>query len=97
MSRLERFEHTFLSFQGRIGRLRYLLNSILPSIVVTVGIVLINLSVEWVSSWIPGGKWMERAFELVRLILVFALFVGGVWIWLSAGVRRLHDLGASGL
>ena len=95
-SGLRRFERTFLSFEGRIGRLRYLAHTIL----LPTGGLIVSVLFTVVLNLIPWGGWVGVALEvIVRMIggtLFFAFFVLVIWIWLSAGIRRLHDMGASG-
>ena len=70
-----------LSLEGRIGRLRYLV----VSTIVIVGVLL-----GWLVASIVGD------LGPVALALYAAGGILALWLSLSAGVRRLHDIGHSG-
>ena len=78
------FTHTVFDFDGRIGRLTYLLYSILnwlvTAVLIIVGLVLTKPGL----TVIPG------------ILLVFAAMVSLTWVSLALIVKRLHDTGHSG-
>lgn len=91
MATLQRFERTFLTFEGRIGRRRYLGLSLLP-LVFYVLVLLYLLTIAFV----PGGSFLAPFIGPLFGALFLLLAVLTIWIWLSAGVRRLHDMGLNG-
>lgn len=86
-----------LSFYGRSGRVRYLLESLGPYVVlialIIAMIVLGNGAGRLPST--PSDFHPARGFWAA--VVAFVLGCGlGVWIEIAAQVRRLHDLGQSG-
>ncbi len=89
---LARLRQTFLSFDGRIGRLRYAVLALLvPVSVFIVGVVVQNLILVLVEA--VAGEEAGAAIETLASIAILVLIV---WIGIAAAVRRLHDLGHSG-
>jgi uncharacterized membrane protein YhaH (DUF805 family) len=78
------FTHKVFDFDGRIGRLAYLLYTILnwlvTAMLVVAGLVLTRPGL----TMIPG------------ILLVVAASVGLIWVSLALTVKRLHDTGHSG-
>ncbi len=78
------FTHKVFDFDGRIGRIAYLLYTILDwlvtAMVVVAGLVLTRPGL----TMIPG------------ILLVAAAAVSLIWVNLALTVKRLHDTGRSG-
>jgi len=78
------FTHTVFDFDGRIGRVTYLLYSILnwlmTAVFIIVGLVLTK----------PGLT------VIAGILLVFAAMFSLTWVSLALTVKRLHDTGHSG-
>lgn len=77
---------TYLSFEGRIGRLQYLALAVALPVAIFVSLLII------------GELLVAIAEDLViaMLPLYAAALILLLWIGLAAGVRRAHDLGYSG-
>jgi len=82
---------TIFSFQGRVARLPYLGYSLLVGLLACLIIVIVSIIAAITSSHDPLGP-------LVMLIVV-GLMVGVMTIWAGFAliIKRLHDLGLSGL
>ena len=96
LPRLRRFERTFLVFEGRIGRLRYLVHAILLPIAALIVLGVFILALASLPEGGPIGKGFNIILSLIQTTLWITFVVLGIWISLSAGVRRLHDMGYSG-
>ena len=88
----ERFYRRFLVFDGRIGRLEYLVAALLLPIAVLVAAWIIGLVLGLLLGLITG----ETLALIGVWIPLVAWFVLAIWIGLAAGVRRCHDLGFTG-
>lgn len=93
LSRARRFERTFLVLEGRIGRLQFLMRSIVVSVVATLAFALILVMLSVLRRAVGPVGVVPEAAAVVCYIAYGVLVLG---IWLSASVRRLHDIGHSG-
>ena len=88
----ERLRRRFLVFDGRIGRLEYLVAVILVPMVVWVAAVIAGLVLGLVLGWIAGAT--------IATVFVWLIYPASIaltiWIGLAAYVRRSHDLGFTG-
>lgn len=77
-------------FYGRAGRLAFLGFSLLAVCIAAGGIAVL-------SELDPGfGDEDLESYSPVSMTAFILLVIGCGWMWLSAGVRRCHDLGWSG-
>ena len=88
----ERFHRRFLVFDGRIGRLEYLLAAVLLPIAGLVAALIIGLVIGLPLRWIAGDT-IAAVFGWIPLV---AWLVLAIWATLAAGIRRCHDLGFTG-
>lgn len=78
------FTHKVFDFDGRIGRVTYLLYTILDWLV-TAALIIVGLMLTGLGlSRLPG------------ILLVVAAMVSLIWVNLALTVKRLHDTGHSG-
>lgn len=88
---------TLLSFHGRCGRVRYLLESLGPYVVL-IALVIAMIVLGNGAGRLPSSpSAFHPAPGFWAAVIAFVLGCGlGVWIEIAAQVRRLHDLGQSG-
>jgi uncharacterized membrane protein YhaH (DUF805 family) len=77
---------TLFSFKGRVARLPYFLHGLLNMLAVGA------LSLLTIPMFQAGGGGVA-----IGILLGVALFAEVIWVGLALQVKRLHDLGMSGL
>ncbi len=82
------FVWLWTSFEGRIGRSTYWLKFVLPYVVITIVLTIIDMTAGLTIDDGMGGGGIGILSSIFSLI--------GIWFSLAAGAKRCHDRGRSG-
>lgn len=86
---LRGIKHLF-SAKGRAGRMEYFIHSFSESIIILLGAVVFSPSNG------DGGQ-IEEVLNAVNRVIYSAAILGGIIAKVCVTIRRLHDLGRSGM
>lgn len=87
------YRATYLTFDGRIGRLKYLGYTLLLALPIFVAALLVVLWRRWGGF---DGSLSQAVFGAAALALFGVILVGNIVGSVSLAVRRLHDFNMSG-